>query len=314
MKFIAFMISCLIILSALAKAEEFTFENPVFANAKFIAGKSYRARLVNGDILSIQFEGKGPDALRQDSSKVESINVTMLIGDATIYADEIAEIIPVESYYKHNSHLFAMQTANPIQDNHYIGLGELLFVQGGFGYDIFSVQAGFSLVPGLSWQEQAKLLNVKATIFQDNNVLLPGSYSIAVGGNLTFVNDRNSIQHIYAAGSFLLERTTVTTMLFYKVGNADIYEATAGKYGSNIIRFNNGALGFGLGFDVRLFSRHDTRAIAELWCSDIMKPKASAGFLGIRLSTSRFSSDIGFAMFTAPALVPAVNFQWLPFR
>ena len=219
----------------------------------------------------------------------------------------------MEDAYRFDSQLFLMPTANPIKSNHSLQITELCFAQAHIGWDRFSVIAGASLIPGITWQEQVKLLNVKATLYQENNVDMPGRYAFATGINLGFANSNNAIQHIYAVGSFTMERTTLTTTAFYKVGVSDIYEAKASSFGSTLISMPNGTLGFGIGFDTRLSDRHETRAIAELWCLDLLKPRNSAAFIGIRLHSSVYAADFGLSLFSAPFIIPACSFKWMPF-
>lgn len=264
-------------------------------------------RLINGDMLTGIIEGT------LNSAKMgRGISLRSMVGTISIYEREIAEIRPYQEAYRHGARHYLMPTAEPLAKNNYIGLTELLFLNAGFGWEWLSVMAGTTVVPGISWQEQAKVLNVKATVAQIDNEKMPGGYWLAVGMNLAFINNRNALQHIYANGTFALDRTRFTSTLFYKVGNQDIYQATAGNLGRATINLPDGTLGLGLAFDIKISDRHDVRALAELWCADLLRPQKSAAFLGLRLHNTRYSADIGLAMFTAPALAPAVNFAWLP--
>jgi len=295
-------------------AEEERFTSGIFTSIILIKDDVYRLRLQNGDMLTGQYKEKGDDAIREDSSRIESIVMKTMIGELTIYADELASITPIKNAYRHDASLYFMPTANPIGNNGYFSLTQLAFAQCGFGFEGVSINGGITLIPGMTFDEQGKHLNVKYTFYEEQQENIPGHYTLAGGYSLIYANTANLIQHAYFVGSFHMPRTTLTTALFFKTGSQDVYEANAGRWGSGIIRFNDGSLGFGLGFDVKLSMRHDTRVLAELWCADIMRPRNSAGFLGLRLSNDRYSMDAGLAMFTAPAIIPAVKIQWIPFQ
>ncbi len=313
MKFIISFLMMILCFAPPLHADEDIFTNDIFSTIKLQRESLYRIRLVNGDILTGQFKEKGENGIREDSTIIESIILKAIIGDITLYSDEIAHIQTIRNVYRQQSSLYFMPTADPIHSDTYISLTQLAFAQLGFGYQDISINGGMTFIPGLSFEEQGKHIDVKYTFYEEEQDIIPGHYSLAGGYSFIFANNANLIQHAYMVGSFHMPRTTLTTALFFKTGSEDIYEAYAGKWGSGIINYNDGALGFGLGFDIRLNSRNDTRVLAELWCADIMRPRNSAGFIGIRLHNDRYSMDAGLAMFTAPAIVPAVRFQWLPF-
>jgi hypothetical protein len=295
-------------------AEEDIFTNRMFTSPVLKKDQLYRIRLMNGDVLTGQYKEKGENIIREDSAIIESILFKTVIGDFTLYSDEIANINPLTESYRHSSTLYFMPAGDAIGNNHYVSLTQLAFIQGGFGFEKLSVNGGITLIPGMSFDEQGKHVNVKYTFYEEQQDIIPGHYTLAGGYSLIYANSANLLQHAYVAGSFHMPRTTLTTAMFFKTGSDDIYEASAGRWGSGLIRFNNGSLGFGLGFDISLTARHDTKVLAELWCSDIMRPRNSAGFLGLRLCNDRYSMDAGLAMFTAPAILPAVKIQWLPFQ
>jgi hypothetical protein len=305
------MISCCAIA---VHAEEDIFTNELLTSIPLQKDSYYRIRLINGDLLTVQYKEKGESTVREDSMMIESIIVKSMIGDITLYADEIAHIQILSTAYRQQSSLYFMPTANAIGNDSYISITQLAFVQAGFGYEDLSINGGMTFIPGLSFDEQGKQLNVKYTFYEEQQEIIPGHYTLAGGYSLIYANTANVIQHAYMIGSFHMPRTILTTALFFKTGSQQVYEASAGRWGSGIINYSDGALGFGLGFDIRLHARHDTRVLAELWCADIMRPRNSAGFIGLRLNNDRYSMDAGLAMFTAPAIVPAVKFQWLPFH
>lgn len=314
MKVIATLLILFICIAIPMHADEDIFNDAVFQSIKLKKDETYRIRLINGDVLTAQYKEKGEHALREDSSMIESILVKTMLGDFTLYSDEIASMQLTRTSYRQQSSLYFMPTANVIGSDSYVSLTQLVFAQAGFGYENISINGGMTIIPGLSFEEQGKHLNVKYTFYEEAQEIIPGHYTLAGGYSLIYANTANAIQHAYMVGSFHMPRTILTTALFFKTGSENVYEASAGRWGSGIINYNDGALGFGLGFDIRLSSRQDTRVLAELWCADIMRPRNSAGFIGIRLSNDRYSMDAGLAMFTAPAIVPAVKFQWLPFN
>lgn len=314
MKVIAFMLIPFLCIAFPMLAEEDMFNDAMFRSINFKKDETYRIRLINGDIVTGLYKEKGESILREDSTMIESIIFTAMMGDITLYSDEIATISKIRETYRQQSSLYFMPTANAIGSDSYVSLTQLVFAQAGFGYENISINGGMTIIPGLSFEEQGKYLNVKYTFYEESQEIIPGHYTLAGGYSLIYANTANAIQHAYMVGSFHMPRTTLTTALFFKTGSENVYEASAGRWGSGIINYNDGALGFGLGFDIRLRSRQDTRVLAELWCADIMRPRNSAGFIGIRLSNDRYSMDAGLAMFTAPAIVPAVKFQWLPFN
>jgi hypothetical protein len=314
MNFIASLLMMISCCAIAVHAEEDIFTNELLTSIPLQKDSYYRIRLINGDLLTVQYKEKGESTVREDSMMIESIIVKSMIGDITLYADEIAHIQILSTAYRQQSSLYFMPTANAIGNDSYISITQLAFVQAGFGYEDLSINGGMTFIPGLSFDEQGKQLNVKYTFYEEQQEIIPGHYTLAGGYSLIYANTANVIQHAYMIGSFHMPRTILTTALFFKTGSQQVYEASAGRWGSGIINYSDGALGFGLGFDIRLHARHDTRVLAELWCADIMRPRNSAGFIGLRLNNDRYSMDAGLAMFTAPAIVPAVKFQWLPFH
>lgn len=314
MKLFISMILSILSMSMQLLAEEDVFNNQIFVSAELKKDQLYRIRLMNGDVLTGQYKEKGDSTIREDSAMIESILFKTLIGDFALYADEIATITALTQSYRHSSALYFMPAGDEIGKNHYVSLTQLAFLQCGFGVEHLSVNGGITLIPGMSFDEQGKHVNIKYTFYEEQQENIPGHYTVAGGYSLIYANSANVLQHAYVTSSFHMPRTTLTTALFFKTGSDDIYEASAGRWGSGLIRFNNGSLGFGLGFDISLTARHDTKVLAELWCSDIMRPRNSAGFLGLRLCNDRYSMDAGLAMFTAPAILPAVKIQWLPFQ
>lgn len=270
----------------------------------------YYARLTNGDVLT----GAIVDVF-DDEQEGPAIKMKTAIGTATIYASQIEELSPVEQVYPHSHRVFIMPTAEPIGDNHFVGLYELLFLYGGAGIaDIVSVTAGRSIAPSVPASEQLSVINVKATVYREEQHDMPGSVSFALGANFAWLNDRNRLINLYGVGTFTGARARITGTLFYKAAGNDVVTARAGTIGSTDITYIRGAFGVGVGLDTRLTnSRNDVHVLAELWNHDVSRPSNTAILLGLRLWNTTFSADFGIAFFTAPAIAPMVSFVWTPF-
>ncbi|GAB1429330.1 hypothetical protein MASR2M18_01610 [Ignavibacteria bacterium] len=269
----------------------------------------YQLRLTNGDILTGTIMG-----FADDSTDGEGIRFRTVIGNATIYASQIAEIVPLEESYRQNHRLFLMPSADPIGKNHFAGLFELLFLYAGAGYGPVSVTAGRSLVPGLTGSEQLSLLNAKFTFSQIPNETMPGGFSVAAGINLAWANSANQIIHPYLVSTFTLTRTRVTAAFFGKFGGAgDAFLITAARYGEIPVQYSNGSVGLALGIDTRFSERHGLHFVGEFWNADLTSPRKSAAMLGLRVSNTAVSADFGMAFFTAPAIAPYFGFSWTPF-
>lgn len=280
-----------------------------------IAGKElflkeeYIIRLENGDIIS----GILTEFL-EDDAKGKGFYLKTVLGNALIYEKEVKYIMTYEENFKHDHRIFLMPTGEPIGKNHFVGSFDLLFLYAGFGItDYFSATIGTTLVPRLFDGQQAYLLNLKSTVYQQYWESMYGKMSIALGYNLAFVNEDNRFTHIYAAGTFKLRRTGFTMNMFYKSGSENYYEI---KIQDAIypMTYANGAFGLGLGLDNRISDRHDLFFIGELWISDIANPRQSAATLGLRLANSAFAADFGLMLFPAPQAVPYVSFVWTPFN
>ncbi len=270
----------------------------------------YYVRLSEGDILT----GVIVEVF-DDERGGAAIKMKTAIGTATVYASQIEEITPLEQAYPHSHRIFIMPTAEPIGSNHFIGLYELLFLYGGAGIaDVVSVTAGRSMVPSVPSSEQVSVLNIKATVYREEQHDLPGHISFALGANFAWLNDRNRLVNLYGVGTFTGARARITGTLFYKAAGEDVVTAQAGTIGSTNINYARGAVGIGVGLDTKLTNgRYDLHVLAELWNHDIGRPSNTAVLLGLRLWNTDFSADFGIAFFTAPAIAPVANFVWTPF-
>jgi hypothetical protein len=267
----------------------------------------YILRLTNGDILTGKIveitEDEGEPFLKLKSS----------IGTATIYQNQIVEIRLKEEYYRHNHRVFIMPTAEPIGDNHFVGLFELFFGYAGVGiYDFASITAGRTLVPGIPANDQLTLYNAKATVYEipRNNAF--GSLHFALGVNVATIG-KEMLSNVYGVATLAGERTHLTGMLFFKSSGSDIFDINLGNYGVATARYATGSVGIGLGWDTKFSTRYDTHVFSELWNSDVTRPTNTAFLVGIRQTNSDVSMDFGLAFFTQPAVAPFVSFTWTPF-
>ncbi|MDA3842755.1 MAG: hypothetical protein PF588_00110 [Candidatus Kapabacteria bacterium] len=285
-------------------------EDGVLKNVLPDSEKEYVIRMENGDILSgyVTEMMSDPDAGDGMRFKTE-------IGTAMIYEYQILEIRPVKKNYRHNHRVYFLPTAEPIGDNHFVSVFELLFLYGGFGIsDWFSFTAGHSMIPGIRSDEQITSANAKFTFFnhpidEDGHVL-----SLAAGGNLAFINDANRIMHFYGVSTMRFSRTTLTAMVFYKTFGQD-YDYKINMYDTQTyLYYPDGQFGISLGIDTKFSTRHDLHFIAELWNKNVTQPTSSGVLIGLRLCNSNFSTDFGISFFASPFVAPFVSFVWTPFK
>ena len=292
----------------------FLFYQSAFCSADILKGilpnreLEYILRLSNGDVLS----GYVIEMVN-DPQDGEGIKLKTEVGNAIIFANQIVEITPKEEQYRHNHSIYLLPTAEPISSNHFIGIYELMFIYAGAGVgDILSVNAGHSFLPGISSSQQISALNVKLTLLSLEFEDVARKMTLALGYNLAFVNSYNRFVHFYGVGTVELSRSTLTAMVFAKMGSKDFYDIYFGNNRIDLI-YEDGSFGIGLGLDTKITKRHDLHFIGEIWNSNIAKPTNSGVLLGFRLCNSSFSSDFGITFFTVPYVVPVVSFKWTPF-
>ncbi len=268
----------------------------------------YILRLSNGDILS----GYVIEMVN-DPEEGEGIKLKTEIGNAIIFTNQIIEITAKEEQYRHSHSIYLLPTAEPIGNNHFIGLYELMFFYAGAGVgDILSVTAGHSFLPGISSSQQISALNVKLSLLSMEFEDVARKMTLGIGGNLAFVNSPNRFIHLYGAGTVELSRSKLTAMVFAKIGSKDFYDIYFGNNRIDLI-YEDGSFGIGLGLDTKITKRHDLHLIGEIWNSNVAKPTNSGVLLGFRLCNSSLSSDFGITFFTVPYVVPFVSFKWTPF-
>jgi hypothetical protein len=287
---------------------------PCFSYADEIAGRElyigdeYIIRLQNGDLIS----GKITEFISSEEYG-KGFKFKTLLGTAPVYEKEIKHIMTYDENFKHDHRVFIMPTAEPIGTNHFIGAFNLLFFYGGFGItDYFSATFGTTAVPGLWDGQQAYLMNLKSTVYQEYWKSMYGKMSLAVGYNLAFINEDNRFMHFYAAGTFRLRKTGLTLETYYKSGGQNFYEIAIQDQIYPFI-YADGAFGIGIGVDHRFHDRHGLFFIGELWVSDIARPRQSAGTIGLRLANSSFAADFGLNLIPSPLVIPYMSFVWTPF-
>jgi len=273
-----------------------------------IGEKTYVVRLNNGDV----FTGEIAEFIFSEEEG-EGLKLITELGKAPIYAHQIKEIKTMDEYYRHDHRVFLLQSAYPISNNHYIGAFELVFFNLGVGItDYFSLTAGRSAVPGIYSNQQLTNLNMKATLVNFDWSNEPGGMAVALSTNLAYLNDANKYINILGTVSFKMKKSIFTTSLIYKAGGEDFNNI---KIRDQIFptRYENGAMGIGLGLDNRFTNWKDLHFIGELWNSNITKPSNTGIFLGLRFSNSKVSTDFGLAFFTAGVAAPFASFVWTPF-
>lgn len=270
----------------------------------------YYIRLTSGDILT------GPIREISSDSSGASLRIYCQIGKARVFIREIKYVGTYEAAYRQKHRTYLMPTAAPIGKDHFIGLWELAFLYGGAGIaDIVSITAGRTFVPSVPGDQQASVVNIKATVYQAPNGLLEqGTQYYAVGLNGAWLNNVNFFGHIYAVATFTGLRTSVSTMLFAKIAGKDIYTVSTGTLFNQFqFPFANGAIGVGLSLDSRINHYHDMHFLAEIWNADITHPASTALFVGLRINNTNVATDFGITVATGPLVLPSVSFAWTPF-
>lgn len=275
---------------------------------ELIIDQTYIIRLRNGDEIT----GIVSEKFTNDNDEY-AIKFKTELGKTTIYDYQVADIRKKEDFYRHTHRVFLLPTAEPIGKNPFVGNFELLLFYGGVGVsDWLSITAGTTIVPTIRRDEQFSTMNVKLTVYDEKFDSMEGKASIAVGGNLAFINHNNNFQHLYAVASFTGYKSIITGGFFFKLGNQNNYEI---KFGREFLNMNylNGSMGVGIGLDSKFSNWNDIHFIGELWNSDIASPTNTAVLLGLRLANTKFSADFGLAFFTQPFAVPVFSFTWTPF-
>lgn len=268
----------------------------------------YYVRLLSGDELT----GAIVDIVDDDFDGA-GIQLRTAIGTATVFEWQIAEIRPLVFAYPHPHRLFVMPTALPIGEHEFIGLYELLFLYGGFGFQqVLSFTAGRTFVPSVPSEQQATLLMLKATLYDRRTEKHGEGVTLAVGGNLAYLNKNNPMTHLYGVGTWSSEETHLNALVFAKVSGADSTTVRMGTLGDVGLLYAKGTVGIGAGLDTRLAPGQRTiRFIGELWLHDVTQPKKAVAMAGVRLWNTDFSADFGLAVFRG-GVAPVASFVWTP--
>ncbi|MFM8771453.1 MAG: hypothetical protein ACKOE4_05450 [Candidatus Kapaibacterium sp.] len=269
----------------------------------------YYIRLANGDVVTgllstVTTDGKGARVQMRTS-----------VATITIYAADIAWIGTRAQSNRARNRGFVIPTAEPIGRDWYIGVTEAVLPTVGFGLcDIGSVTLGRSFIPGLSMRDQFSLINLKATVYEDENGLVEGGRQFfALGINGAWLNDVNFVGHLYGVATFTGVRSRVSTVIFSKAMGRDDYTISAGTLASSFrFPYSNGTFGVGLMIDVRFPEFHDLHAMAELWGVDIARPSQSVFVLGLRKINTSTTMDFGLGLLPGGALAPVINFAYTP--
>ncbi len=282
----------------------------VFDNLDRSSDMEYVVRLTNGELLI----GSIADVL-DSTAQGRAIKLKTAIGTATIYESQVLEIRPVDSYYREAHRVFVMPTAEPISGNHYIGNVELFSLFAGIGiYDVGSIMLARTVIPSIGSRDQISIVNLKATIFEEQYTTMPGKFNLALGTNFAWLNTANRITDVYMAATFTRVRSRLTGIVFANVSgyHSDIFTVNAGTYGSLLMHYPSGAIGVGIGLDTRIPGRQDLHFIGELWNGNLEAASNSILVLGLRLANSSVSFDFGMAVVTTPGFFPVTSFSWTP--
>lgn len=308
--FTTFITKCMSVVACLLLATTaWAIDNDELENLEIDPEVEYYIRLTSGDVVT------GLLSTVTTDSKGAHVQMRTSVATITIYATDIAWIGTRAQSNRARNRGFVIPTAEPIGRDWYIGVTEAVLPTVGFGlFDIGSVTLGRSFIPGLSMRDQFSLINLKATVYEDENGLVEGGRQFyAVGINGTWLNDVNFIGHLYGVATFTGTRSRVSSVVFSKAFGRDDYTVNLGTLGSSFrFPYANGTFGVGLMIDVRFPEFHDLHAMAELWGVDISRPAQSVFVLGLRKINTSTTMDFGLGLLPGGALAPVINFAFTP--
>ena len=308
--FATFITKCMSIVACLLLATTaWAIEDDELENLEIDPEVEYYIRLTSGDVVT------GLLSTVTTDSKGAHVQMRTSVATITIYAADIAWIGTRAQSNRARNRGFVIPTAEPIGRDWYIGVTEAVLPTVGFGvFDIGSVTLGRSFIPGLSMRDQFSLINLKATVYEDENGLVEGGRQFfAVGINGAWLNDVNFVGHLYGVATFTGVRSRVSTVIFSKAMGRDDYTVSAGTLASAFrFPYANGTFGVGLMIDVRFPEFHDLHAMAELWGVDIQRPSQSVFVLGLRKINTSTTMDFGLGLLPGGALAPVINFAFTP--
>lgn len=289
---------------------------PAFSSARIIPDSipantdiKYIFRLKTGDELNGFVTENGE---KDEYGKYLKLQTTL--GIPKIYYAEIDGIQEYNNIYKNDHRVFLMPTAEPIAGAPFVGNYEAFLFYGGFGItQYFSLSLGRTAIPVLYPGQQFSLINVKSTFLTVPFDSIDGHLSLALGGNVSFLNNDNRLIHIYTAATLRFKRSSFTTTIFYKTGSDDFYEIDY----TNLVMplyYANGTIGFGMGIDAKFPGRNNLFFTGEIWNKDIAHLRNSCFSMGLRSVHDKLTMEWGFLMFTNPYIVPYFGFTWTPFN
>ena len=209
--------------------------------------------------------------------------------------------------YRH----FIMPTGKPVEGG-YLGFWELAFLQAGYGFgDVFSLTAGFTVMPTVAFRSQFGYVQGKFTLYDDD------VFSLSGGLNYFRLTSDNNLYHLF--GSITYQHPSgsrFTGVVFYKIASTTSNGPDNPLVTVNVIPYGTftfiyqGGLGAGLGFDTPFPNNPHMRFVAELWNLDISNPNKLGVIGAFRLESDHFSSDFGLMYFTVPLIAPVANFVW----
>ncbi len=222
----------------------------------------------------------------------------------------IARSEPADSVrdgYRH----FIMPSGKPIEGG-YLGFWELAFLQAGYGFgDIFSLSAGFTVMPTVAFRSQFGFVQGKVTLYDDD------VFSLGGGLNYFRLTSDNDLLHLFGTLTYQHPSgSRFTGMVFYKISSSTPNGSDNPLVTVNVIPYGSftfiyqGGLGAGVGFDTPFAGNPNMRFVAELWNLDISNPNKLGVIGAFRLESAHFSSDFGLMYFTLPLIAPVANFVW----
>jgi hypothetical protein len=260
----------------------------------------YIVQMKSGD----SFRGNLVD--RTDST----VTVVTEFGRVRIAKSLIDEFIPLEGPYRERPLHFLMPSASPAGPGAFVSSYELGFWYAGIGLGYgATITAGATLVPSIPLGQQLYHAGAKFTIERNPE------FELAVGAAYTFITTDHPYGHIYAVGTFPVGTARYSAMIIYKATGEDFARVAIAPFGGDTTDFTvyyDGAIGAAFGFDAPAFERDDMMWVGEIWNNDLRKPQNTVSMFGIRVMNETLSADFGFALFTAPFIVPVVAFTWKP--
>jgi len=307
MKYIKVIILCLWSTALWAATiNEFRISDEEFYDLISDPDIEYVFRLYNGNIIQgyitefIEDEGAG-----------EGIKIATYVGEIKLYHNQIIEAILLQDMNRHSHRAYIMPTARPIGDDHFVGNWEIGLIYGGFGISEYvSVTGGHTFVPGI--EQQAWLINAKATVLQQEFEGAKGGYAVAVGYNHASITSID-LGYLYVNGTYYGERTSFTGMVYSRINEQAVPESIVIMEDVYPINVPQGSVGIGFAMDTRFSSWTDVRFVGELWSPDLSRATNSAILAGFRIDNSTVAYDFGLCFVTTPVVIPYFAFSWTPF-